>query len=811
MNISINWLKQYVDLGAGLDLDGKEVKELTVKEISDGLTLAGLEAEGFNNLPRVENVVTAKVLSKEKHPNADKLNLCVVTDGEKEYQVVCGAANVDANQIVAFAKIGAVLGDIKIKEAKLRGVDSFGMICSEKELGIPSDAQGILVLPENTELGLDISDVLGLGDTIIEFNATPNRPDWLSVVGTAREASAVLNRKLTYPHIEYKYVNSDKISNHIGLKVEDTAACPIYTARMIKGVKIGSSPLWMQARLKSAGVRPINNIVDVTNYVLMEFGQPLHAFDIRNIDKNIIVRRAHENEEIKALDGKDYKLNSEMLVIADESKPLAIAGVMGGENTSVMDDTTTVILECAYFEPTGIRKTAKKLGLSSDSSYRFERGIDFGFTAFLADYAASLLAEICGGEVTEEKLEFNNLKIEKKEIRTDFNRVNKLLGTTFSIEEMAKALNSLSIKTKIENNELVSSIPTFRQDIVGFADICEEIARVIGLDKIGYTMPQLNNEVDIQSPVVRHTKNARRLLETLGFNEVLNFSFLSSDYLLKFNKNEEEYVKLLNPISQDMAWMRTYIFPSILKNLQLNKNQGYNSIKLFELSKVYKSLGKDKLADEKLHLSFGILGDYYDPTWISLPKIDTFYYLKGAIENLISSMNLNVEFQKVGDVEFLHPGKSANIILENRYVGFIGALHPDFIEDLDIKGPCYIAELDFSLMIDLTVEKNEKQKSKMVYNKFSRFPSIDRDLALMVKNNVQSNDLINTIKLVDPLITNAITFDVFEGKPINLGYKSIAIRITFSHMDKTLCDEDINPIIATILEKLEVQYGAVLR
>lgn len=811
MNISINWLKQYVDLGEGLDLDGNKVNALTVKEISDGLTLAGLEAEGFNNLPKVTNVVTAKVISKEKHPNADKLNLCRVTDGKEEYQVVCGAANVDKDQIVAFAKIGAVLGDIKIKEAKLRGVDSFGMICSEKELGIASESQGIMVLPEDTELGLDINDIVCLGDTIVEFNATPNRPDWLSVIGTAREASAVLNRKITYPHIDYKYSNNDKLSNYIGLNVVEENACPIYVARMIKGVKIGQSPLWMQARLKSAGVRPINNIVDVTNYVLMEFGQPLHAFDIRNIDKNIVVRYAKENEVIKALDGKEYKLDSDMLLIADESKPLAIAGVMGGENTSVMNDTDTVVLECAYFEPTGIRKTSKRLGLSSDSSYRFERGIDFGMTSAIADYAANLIAKICGGDVVEEKLESNKINIDKKEIRTDYNRVNKLLGTNFTIEAMAKALTSLSIETRIENNELVSVVPTFRQDVQGFADIAEEIARVIGLDKIGYTMPQLDSVVDIQTPIVRHTKNTRKIAESLGFNEVLNFSFLSSDYLLKFNKNEDDYVKLLNPISQDMAWMRTYLFPSILKNLQLNKNQGYNSIKLFELSKVYNSLGKDKLANEKLHLSFGTLGDYYDPTWISLPKNDTYYYLKGVIENIISSMELNAKFEKVKDVEFLHPGKSANIFIEGEYAGFLGALHPTFLEDLDIKGSCYIAELDFTLMINKTVEKNETEKSTMKYNKFSRFPSVERDLALMVKSEIQAGDIVDTIKTINPLITNAITFDVFEGKPINLGYKSIAVRITFSHMDKTLCDEDINPIISDILKKLEEEYSAVLR
>ena len=391
MNVSINWLKEYIDLN-----------DKSVKEIADGLTLAGLEAEGFHEIAALSNVVTAKVIVSEKHPNANKLSVCRVTDGNEEYQVVCGAPNVAAGQIVPFAKIGAVLGDIKIKEAKLRGVESFGMICSERELGLTDEHNGIMVLPEDTPLGADINGIVGTGDTIVEFNATPNRPDWLSVIGVAREAAAVFQRPLKLPECSAEE-NNENVSDFIKVDIEEKAKCPIYFARIIKGVKIAPSPLWMQVKLRAAGVRPINNIVDVTNYVLMEWGQPLHAFDIRNIDKGIIVRNAFDNEKITALDGKEYTLNNDMLVIADISKPLAIAGIMGGEYTSVMSDTDTVVLECAYFEPSWVRKTSKKLGLSSDSSYRYERGIDYGATEKLADYAAALIAEICGGTVLKGK------------------------------------------------------------------------------------------------------------------------------------------------------------------------------------------------------------------------------------------------------------------------------------------------------------------------------------------------------------------------------------------------------------------------
>lgn len=799
MNVSINWLKEYINLN-----------DKTVKEIADGLTLAGLEAEGFNEIAALSNVVTAKVLSKEKHPNADKLSVCRVTDGSEEYQVVCGAPNVAAGQIVPFAKIGAVLGDIKIKEAKLRGVDSFGMICSERELGLTDEHNGIMVLPEDTPLGADINGIVGTGDTVVEFNATPNRPDWLSVIGVAREASAVFKRPLKLPECSVSE-NNENVSDFIKVDIEEKEKCPVYFARIIKGVKIGPSPLWIQAKLRAAGVRPINNIVDVTNYVLMEWGQPLHAFDIRNIDKGIIVRNAFENEKITALDGKEYTLNNDMLVIADTSKPLAIAGIMGGEYTSVMSDTDTVVLECAYFEPSTVRKTSKKLGLSSDSSYRYERGIDYGATEKLSDYAANLIAEICGGTVLKGKAGANHLKIEEKTVTSSCSRINQLLGTDYKIEDMKNILDSLLIKTEINGDKLISTIPTFRNDIAMECDIAEEVARVMGYDKIGYTMPKMDNEIDIQSPKVRYSRVARNVLENLGYNEVLNFSFAGAEYLSIFDTNEEHFVKLLNPISQDMAWMRTLIFPSIIKNMQTNKNMGYNSIKLFELSNVYISNGKSNLAQEHLHLSLGVMGDYYDDTWINLPKLDTFYYLKGALDNVISKFNMKAEYKRLEDCHFLHPGKSASVYLNGKYAGFIGALHPDTLEKLNMKSECYVAEIDFSLLIDEAYNKNEAAKSTMHYTKFSRFPSIQRDLALIVKSKVNAADLINTVKSISPIITDTIVFDVFEGKPINFGYKSIAVRITFTDMEKTLRDDDINPIIDNILKSLEKEHGAVLR
>lgn len=799
MNISINWLKEYVDLSG-----------LSVKEISDGLTLAGLEAEGFTELKAVNNVVTAKVLSKTKHPDADKLNVCVVTDGSNEYQVVCGAPNVEAGQTVAFAKIGAVLGDLKIKEAKLRGVESFGMICSERELGLTDEHNGIMVLPEGTALGEDINKITGLGDTVVEFNATPNRPDWLSVIGTAREAAAVFGRKLNLPEVK-EHTGSEKIDGLISVDVLEKGDCPIYTAKVIKGIKIGPSPLWMQAKLRSAGVRPINNIVDVTNYILMEWGQPLHAFDIRNIDKGIVVRRAENGEKITALDGKDYTLDSSMLVIADKSKLLAVAGIMGGEHTSVMADTETIVLECAYFEPSLIRKASKKLGLSSDSSYRYERGIDYGLTEQLSSYAANMVAEICGGYVLEGTAGGSYIEKTVKTVSSSAEKINKLLGTDFSVKDMQNALNNLSIPTKVDGDMLISEIPTFRGDINHYTDIAEEVARIMGYDKIGYTMPHLDSDLSVHSPLIRYPRIFRNRLETLGFSEVVNFSFLGQEYLQLFHENEEDYVKLLNPISVDMAWMRTYLFPSVLKNIQTNRNQGFKTIKLFEISNTYKSKGKKNLAEEKLHLSLGMLGSFYGDTWIKTPNIEGYYYLKGIVDNILSITGLEIKYRRLDDVKFLHPGKSAGVYVNGEYAGFIGVLHPDYAEKLDIKEECLIAELDLSYIIEQSVNKNEKQKTSMVYRKVSRYPSVERDLSFIVKSDLEADILLSRLKEINGLITEVSIFDVFEGKPISLGYKNIGLRITFTHQEKTLRDEDINPIIEEILDVFKNEYGAVLR
>ena len=793
MKVSVNWLRHYVD-----------IENIDIKTLGDKLSLAGLEVGGKTNLLKVTNVVTAEVLSKVKHPNADKLSLCSVSDGEKEYQVVCGAPNVEAGQKVAFAKIGAKLPEVRIKEAKIRGVESFGMLCSERELGLSTDHSGILVLSENTPLGVDINDILGLGDTILELNVTPNRPDWLSVIGVARETAAVFSSKLTLP-TKHLQETGEKTKDKISVRSEDVHKCPIYAGRIIKGIKLAPSPFWLQNRLKTAGLRPINNVVDITNYILLEYGQPLHAFDLRMIDTGIIVRNARKGEKIIALNGKEYDLDEDMLIIADHSKPLGIAGIMGGEHTSILADTDTVFLECAYFEPTCIRKTSKRLGISSDSSYRYERGIDYGKTLEIADYAAEMIREICGGEVLIGIAGGVFAGFAERNVKASVSRINSLLGTDIKGETMSNYLNALQIPTKIEGDSIICNVPSFRGDILHEQSVAEEVARLFGYENIVTTVPVIRKDCEPLSPELKYTRLVRNRLESLGFTETVNFSFLNPDYLKIFHKEEQDYVKLLNPISSDMAWLRPYVLPAVLKNMQTNLNQGETEIRLFEVGSTFKSINQDELADENQKLCLCVTNEFLDLSWIKKTEADTFYYLKGVLENIIAVMGLNETYVPLADCIFLHPGKSAAVLINGENVGFIGAVHPDILEILDIKTQIYAAEVDLTKLANLAHAKVIK------YEKFSRFPSVERDFAIVTDKTVLAGDVLNVVKSVSPIIKNVNLFDDFSGENIGEGKKSLAFRVRFSDLDKTLNDDDINPIIDIILEKLSLMFGAKLR
>ena len=793
MKVSLSWLNDFVDISG-----------IEVFELAERLTMSGLEIEGVEKLEAAENVVTAAVKKVEEHPNADKLSVCEVSDGENIYNVVCGAPNVTEGQIIPFAKVGAVLpGGFKIKKAKLRGVESFGMICSAAELNLEEKSEGIMPLPEDTPVNKDINEVLGLGDYVLDISITPNRADCLSVRGVAREVAALYSRKIKENSYELKSDKSLNATDYSYVKVEDEEKCPVYLGRIIKDVKIKPSPLWMQNRLRAVGVRPINNIVDITNYIMFEYGQPLHTFDLREIEGGIIVRTAKPGEKIMTLDGKERLLDESMLVIADESKPIGIAGVMGGEYSGIHDDTKDVFLECAYFKPENIRMTARKLGLQTDSSYRYERGIDRVNTLSMVDYAASLLKENAEGNVADGVLSNDYKEYILLSVNADVGKINKLLGTKISEKEMVKILEELGFGVKAKQGELTVDVPPYRVDIERWQDLAEEVARIYGYNNIEATIPRLSADSVPPEPFLKNAKNIKSSLKTLGFNEVINYSFMSERFLNRFDK-KDNFVKLLNPISEDMDTLRTYVFPGVIAAAKQNINQGFKNIRLFEIAKTF--INRNGSIPEQLSgLAFCATTSFFPLSWNTGSRVDTFYYMKGVLDNLLRSLKINAEYEKNEAYNFLHPGKSAAIKVDGKTYGFIGQLHPDIAEEEDIQEDLYLCEIYLEKLI------NEKVQDDFHYEKFSVYPFVYKDLSVVVNSSVNAGDLLEYIRNFGPLVYDAVLYDIYQGDKIGENKLSLTFRIFYSAMDRTLTDEETNKILEEIIEGLTEKYSAELR
>ncbi|KAA0257011.1 phenylalanine--tRNA ligase subunit beta [Deferribacter autotrophicus] len=794
MKVSYSWLSDFID-----------IKSIDPKDLVDKLTMSGLEVEELIIKEKVENVVFGKVLEKVKHPDADKLSICKVYDGLETYQVICGAANVEAGQIVPFAKIGAKLPiGLKIKKAKIRGVESYGMICSAAELGLEEKSDGIMVLNVSEDkLGENVSDYLGLEDVILDISITPNRADCLSIYGVAREISALYNLPLknkTYNLTEVE----ENAAEYKKVEVKDKDKCPIYLGRIIKDVRIKESPIWMQNRLRSVGVRPINNVVDITNYVLFEYGQPLHTFDMSKLQGNVIIRTAKPGEKIITLDGKERELKDYMLVIADEEKVVAVAGIMGGEHSGICDETKDVFLECAYFKPESIRVTARRLGMQTDSSYRFERGIDKGNVFNMVDYAAFLLQEYADGKVLKGVL--SNDYDEVKPVKVSFNlsKVNKLLGTDIKAEEAKNILERLQFKVHSQNdNDYEVEVPTHRVDVERWVDIAEEIARIYGYEKIETTIPEIKAD-SRQAPLfLKVQREVRESLKTLGFYEAINFSFMNDDFLAKFD-DKEKFVYLKNPLSEDMNALRTYVFPGLVANTVGNIRQGFGQGRFFELANVFVKTSEDKLPEQKLHLALSITDEFWPLSWSAKDKIEPFYYLKGIVENIFLNYKLKPRFEKCDKV-FLHPGKSAYLVCDGETVGFMGELHPDIIEYLDIDKNIFIAEIFFEKVVKL-IESN-----KIQYKKFSVFPSVTKDLSVVVGKNVYVDDMIESIEKMSNLIDSVVLYDVYQGDKIGVDKISLTFRIYFSSIERTLTDEETNNLLEKIIDDLKEKFGAELR
>lgn len=795
MNLPISWLKDYVDI----DCD--------TKTFADKMTLSGSKVESVTNAGDfISNVVVGKVLSIDKHPDADKLVICQIDVGQSDpIQIVTGASNLYVGAFVPVALDGAKLcGGIKIKKGKLRGVASNGMMCSVEELGFTRNdypeapEHGIYIFDKEYSLGSDVKPILEIDDDVVEFEITSNRPDCFSIVGLAREAAATFKKPFKYPEITVKEEGGLNTSDMISVEIKNSELCPRYIARAVKNVKIGPSPQWLRHRLTASGIRPINNIVDITNYVMLELGQPMHAFDIDTIDdRKIIVRNAEDGEKIVTLDGIERELDSSMLVISDCNKAVAVAGVMGGENSKITENASAILFESANFNGPNVRITAKKLGLRTDASGKYEKGLDPNLSLDAVNRAVQLVEILGCGEVIEGIVDCYPNKKEKSKLKYSPDNINKLLGINISSEEMIEIFKLIEVDAN--GNEAI--IPTFRPDLESEADLAEEIARFYGYDNIKTTLaagtPTVGkkNKKQIIEDIIRNIMTAN------GLSEAMTFSFESARVFDKLGLNKDDKkritVTISNPLGEDFSVMRTTSINGMLNSLSINYNRRNSSAYLFELAKVYipESIPLEKLPYEKNVLSIGMYGN------------TDFFELKGIIEELFDALSLSDKTEYISETttSYMHPGRCAKIIVEDKTIGIIGQIHPNTAKAYNIGTDVYICELDIDALIEYTTFSK-------TYNPLPKYPSVQRDIALIVKDDIPVSSIEKIIKNKGgKLLENIALFDVYKGGQIEKGYKSVAYNITFRSLENTLKDEEVNPIVNKILKAIENELGAQLR
>lgn len=802
MKFTINWLKKYVDV------------DLTAAELADRLTMLGLEVDAVEPLfAGLDKVVVAKVERVEKHPNADKLTLCDVSVGTGMKRVVCGAANVRAGMLTAFALPGAVLpGDFEIKPAKIRGEASEGMLCSEKELGISERQGGIMDLPADTTPGRSLVEALDLSDTLIEVDLTPNRPDCTSVIGVAREVAGVTGKKLTKPIEENLPALTGSKSFSIEILAPD--ACPRYSARLLKNVTLGPSPWWLQRILLAVGQRPINNVVDITNFVMLEYGQPLHAFDFAKLSgAKIVVRKASVGEKITTLDGTSRDLDPEMLLICDAEKPVAVAGVMGGENSEVGETTTEVLLESAYFNSISIRKTNRNLNLATDASYRFERGIDPRGTVVALERAVRLICEICGAEAEASGIDIFSGIRPPSPINLRVQRTSDLLGIPFSGEELCAFLNGIEIATEQLGPDTIKvSPPSFRVDLEREADLVEEIARLHGYNNIPTTLPVVPMSFSEQEPVRKMRNQIAGFMTAMGFVEAINYSFIAQRHFDMLGLAEADElrttVRLLNPLSEDQGVMRTTLLPGLLENVRHNLNRQNSDVCLFEIGKVFHPQKGMELPDEIVRLVAVFTGRRYPGSSLLHfgDKQADMSDVIGTVEQLCHCLNLKgLEFKPQANPPYAGGEAFLNVQKGDTVFGALGKFEKSVLEKFGIKQEVCFLDLDISKLMTVKAEP-------LLFTPLSRYPAVKWDLAVVVPDAIGGGDMIKEILASKkPYVENAEIFDIYQGEPIKKGYKSVAIKITYHSFEQTLDDDLVNEVHQQLIEMLLSRFEGQLR
>ena len=805
MNTALSWIKAYVP-----DL------ECTDQEYRDAMTLSGTKVEGYERRDKnLEKIVVGQIMSIEKHPDADKLIVCQVNIGTETIQIVTGAHNVkEGDKVPVVLDGGKVAGGhdggplpeegIEIKAGKLRGIPSNGMMCSVEELGSSRDMypeapeEGIYIFEEDAQVGADAVELLGLHDTVFEYEITSNRVDCYSIIGIAREAAATF-RKPFLPPVVTKTGNSEDVNDYISVEVQDTDLCSRYCARVVKNIKVGPSPKWVQRRLAASGIRPINNLVDITNYVMEEYGQPMHAYDLDTVaGHKIVVRRAKDGDEFQTLDGQMRKMDKEVLMICDAEKEIGIAGIMGGENSKITDDVKTVLFEAATFNGPNIRKSAKRVGLRTDASGKFEKGLDPRNAEDAINRACQLIEELGCGEVVGGMVDVKTPLAPLRRIKFQPDRINQLLGTSVSVEEMLRIFKQEELEYDAQAEELV--IPSFRQDLVGNADIAEEVARFYGYDKIPTTLPSGEATAGKLSYKMRIEEKARDIAEYCGFSQGMTYSFESpkvfDKLLLDADDTLRNTVTISNPLGEDFSVMRTTSLNGMLTSLATNYNRRNKNVKLYELGNVYlpKALPVTELPDERMQFTLGFYGD------------GDFFTLKGVIEEFLEAVGMKAkkEYDPNAGKNFLHPGRQALVKYEGQTIGYLGEVHPEVLDNYGIGTKAYVAVLDMPSVIPFTTYDRK-------YTGIAKFPAVSRDISMVVPKDILVGQIEHLIEQrAGKILESYQLFDIYEGSQIKSGYKSVAYSITFRAQDRTLEENDISAAMKKILNGLE-QMGIELR
>lgn len=796
MNTALSWIKAYVK-----DLD------VTDQEYTDAMTLTGTKVEGFEKLDAdLDKIVIGQILSIERHPDADKLVVCQVNVGNETVQIVTGAKNVLVGQKVPVVLDGGRVagghdgsktpGGIKIKKGKLRGVESCGMMCSIEELGSTRDfypnapEDGIYILDEDAPVGADAIEYLGFRDTVFEYEITSNRVDCYSVLGIAREAAATFGKEFVPPVVK-ETGNDEDVNTMISAVVDDKELCSRYCLRMVKDVKIAPSPEWMQRRLAASGIRPINNLVDITNYVMEEYGQPMHAYDYDTIaDKKIVVKRAKDGDTFMTLDGQERKLDSSILMINDGEKPVGIAGIMGGENSKITDDVKTLVFEAACFDGTNIRLSAKKVGLRTDASGKFEKGLDPNNTIEAMNRACQLIEELGAGTVVGGVVDIYPEKNEEKRVAFDWKKVNALLGTDISKEQMIKYFEKIDLKYDYDKDEVI--VPTFRQDLLCNADLAEEVARFYGYANIPVSLPSGEATTGKLSFKLRIEAIARDIAEYCGFSQAMTYSFESpkvfDKLLIPEDSSLRKVITIANPLGEDYSIMRTTTLNGMLTSLATNYNRRNKAVKLYELGNIYipKELPLTELPDERMQFMLGMYGD------------GDFFTMKGVVEEFLEKLGLRkkLEYNPKAGLTFLHPGRQANIVYDGEVIGYLGEVHPQVLDNYEIGERAYIINIDMPMIVD-------KATFDRKYTGIAKFPAVTRDISMVMKKDILVSEIEKVIeKRGGNLLESYKLFDIYEGAQIKEGYKSVAYTLSFRSAERTLEDKDIAPAMEKILKDL---------